>query len=108
VERKMASQTTGHAGFLLAKGERKYRWVTTLSNFHSGNRWVEVREQLPRSQQKDIKVEATEILPKPQKEDGEKPGLICWKLDLKPKEKAKLTFAYKVDYPENGQVTGLE
>jgi uncharacterized protein (TIGR02231 family) len=108
VERKMVNETTGQAGFLFTKGERKYDWVTTLVNYHSGVRTVEVREQLPRSRQKQITVETTEISPKAQTENPDKPGLVCWKLDLTPKEKTKLTFAYKVNFPKDTQIAGLE
>lgn len=110
VERKLVRNQTGQAGgvFDFHKGERRYTWVTTVANYHPGMRTIEVREQLPRSRQKDITVETTEILPKPLPEDRDKPGLICWKLDLAPREKAKLTFGYQVKYPEDSQVTGLE
>ncbi len=108
VERKMVNETTGQAGFLFTKGERKYDWVTTLVNYHSGVRTVEVREQLPRSHQKQITVEKDNISPKPQPENPDKPGLVCWKLELTPKEKTKLTFAYHVNFPEDMQISGLE
>jgi len=108
VERKLADQKTGKTGFLAVKGERTYHWVTTVANYHSGIRTVEVREQLPRSRQKDITVESTEISPKSLEGNPEKPGLYCWKLDLKPKEKVKITFAYKVGFPEGQQVAGME
>ena len=108
VERKIVDEKSWNGGFFSTNGERKYRWVTTLTSFHAGIRTVEVREQLPRSKQNDIKVETVEVLPKPQAEDKDKPGLLCWRLDLKPKEKTKVTFGYKVDFPQGGQVSGLE
>jgi uncharacterized protein (TIGR02231 family) len=110
VDRKLVNNQKGQAGgiFDFHKGERRYTWVTTVANYHAGIRTLEVREQLPRSRQKEITVESTEILPKPLDPDTDKPGLVCWKLDLAPKEKTKLTFSYKVDFPESNQVTGLE
>jgi len=79
-----------------------------LANYHTGIRTVEVEEQLPRPREKDIQVESTELLPKPEAENPDKPGLVTWKLDLKPKEKTKITFAYKVKFPSGIQVSGLE
>jgi uncharacterized protein (TIGR02231 family) len=108
VERKMVEEKSGDAGFLSTQGEKRYHWVTTVSNFHAETRGVEVREQMPRSLQKEITVEPLGISPKPQAEDPDKPGLVCWKLELKPKEKARLDFAYKVDFPADSQVSGLE
>jgi uncharacterized protein (TIGR02231 family) len=108
VERKMVEEKSGDAGFLSTQGEKRYHWVTTVSNFHDETRVVEVREQMPRSLQQQITVERLEISPKPQAEDPDKPGLVSWKLELKPKEKTRLDFAYKVDYPADSQVSGLE
>ena len=108
VERKMVDEKSGDAGFLSTKGEKQYHWVTTVSNFDPGTRTVEVREQMPRPLQKQITVEPMEISPQPQAGDPDKPGLVCWKLDLKPKEKTKIHFSYKVDFPDDSRVTGLE
>jgi len=108
VERKLIKTETGKGGFIFTKGERKYHWATTVANYHGGARTVEVREQLPRSAQKDIKVEVLEMSPKPLKEREDKPGLKVWALSLAPKEKGKVTFSYKVNFPEGTQVSGLE
>jgi uncharacterized protein (TIGR02231 family) len=108
VERKLVDTKSGKTGFFDPKGEKTYRWVTTLANYHTGMRSVEVQEQLPRPRQKEITVQTVEILPKAEVENPDKPGLVCWKIDLKPKEKTKVTFAYKVNYPQGTQVSGLE
>jgi uncharacterized protein (TIGR02231 family) len=110
VERKLVKNQQGDAGgfFDVNKGEHLYQWVTTLANYHTGVRTVEVREQLPRSRQQNITVSSAELSPKPIGDDADKPGLVRWKLDLKPKEKTKITFAYQVKYPQGTQVTGLE
>jgi uncharacterized protein (TIGR02231 family) len=110
VERKMAKNQEGGSGDLFDtnKGERQYRWVTTVTNYHSGPQTIQVREQLPRSRQKDITVEQTQVQPKPLDEDVDQPGLERWNLVLGPKEKGKITFGYKVKYPDDVRVTGLE
>jgi uncharacterized protein (TIGR02231 family) len=110
VERKMAKNQEGGSGDLFDtnKGERQYRWVTTVTNYHSGPQTIQVREQLPRSRQKDITVEQTQVQPKPLDEDVDQPGLERWNLVLGPKEKGKITFGYKVKYPYDVRVTGLE
>ena len=110
VERKMAKNQEGGSGDLFDtnKGERQYRWVTTVTNYHSGPQTIQVREQLPRSRQKDITVEQTQVQPKPLDEDMDQPGLERWNLVLGPKEKGKITFGYKVKYPDDVRVTGLE
>jgi uncharacterized protein (TIGR02231 family) len=110
VERKAMKQEEGdsHGIFDINKGERLYRWVTTVANYHVGPRVVEVREQLPRSRQQNIEVTAGDMTPQPSDEDPDKPGLKVWKLTLGPKEKAKVDFGYRVKYPSGTQVAGLE
>lgn len=110
VERKPLERKEGSAGgfFDFHKGERRTTWVTTLANYHPGARTLEVLEQLPRSRQKDITVETTELSPKPAAPDKGKPGLYRWRLELAPGAKAKVTFGYTVKFPDDQQVTGLE
>ena len=110
VERKLVKNQAGESEgvFDVNKGERRYQWVTTIANYHPMAMAIEVREQLPRSRQKDITVDPTDASPKPQDPDKDKPGLVCWKLELSPREKAKLMFGYAVKFPDKTQVTGLE
>jgi len=110
VERKAMKdeEGTGQGIFDVNKGEHRYRWVTTIANYHIGTREVEIREQLPRSRQQNIEVTAGELKPKPALDNPDKPGLVTWKLVLGPKEKTKVDFAYRVKYPAGTQVIGLE
>lgn len=110
VERKAVKNEEGNAGgiFDLNQGEKRYRWVTTIANYHTGTRVVEVREQLPHSRQEKIEVSDGEFKPKPDPEDAGKPGLKVWKLALGPKEKTEIDFAYSVKFPAGSQVSGLE
>ncbi len=95
-------------GFIFSKDLRRYHWLIKIKSLHKGLRDVEVLEQLPRSRHDDIKVKELELLPKPEAEDAEKPGLLRWKLSLKPGEESKITFRYEVKYPEGMDVQGLE
>jgi uncharacterized protein (TIGR02231 family) len=109
VERKAMKVETGTGGFFdFHKGERRYRWMTTVSNYHESTVKVEVREQLPRSRQQNIEVTAGDMKPKAMAEDPAKPGLLRWQLELAPKQKGKVDFSYKVKFPEGSQVSGLE
>jgi uncharacterized protein (TIGR02231 family) len=110
VTRKAVKYETGDAQgiFDINKGERRYRWVTTVANYHIGAREVEIREQLPRSRQQNIEVTLGDLAPKAAAPDPAKPGLVAWDLTLNPKQKAQVDFSYRVKYPEGTQVTGLE
>jgi len=109
VERKLLTQKAAGGGLLgWTKASRRYNWVTTIKSFHEGVRTIEVREQMPRSRQKDIVVEPVSLDPNPLAEDSGQPGLKRWKIDIKPKGEAKVTFSYLVKFPEGSRVIGLE
>ena len=108
VERKLVTDKSAGGFMGFTKSQRRYRWVTTLRNFHEGNRVLEVREQLPRSRQKDIIVEPQEMTPAPLAESPDQPGLKKWNLDIPAGGNAKVVFSYQVKYPDNSKVWGLE
>lgn len=107
VERKPFTQQAGKGG-VFTKSSRKYKWVTTIRNFHDGARTVEVREQLPRSRRKEIAIEPGDMSPTPLDEDPERPALYRWNLSVPSRGESKVIFAYGVKFPEGWQVTGLE
>ena len=109
VKRDLISQKSAPGGgFFFASGKRRYHWQTTVKNLHSGDRKLEIREQLPRSKQTDIKVETLELDPKPLPEDPNQPGLTRWSLDLPAKGERKVTLRYQVSYPPDKRVQGIE
>ena len=109
VKRDLISQKTAPGGgFFFSNGKRRYHWQTTVSNLHSGERKLEIREQLPRSKQTDIKVETLELEPKPEAENPNQPGLLRWALNLPAKGERKVTFRYQVQYPPDKRLQGVE
>jgi uncharacterized protein (TIGR02231 family) len=107
-ERKPVEQKGKEAGWFGGKDRRRYAWSIKVSNFHQGPRSIEVREQLPRSRQDAIKVEALKVDPKALPEDAERPGLQVWKLDLAAGASATIKLDYEVRWPEGKRVSGLE
>lgn len=109
VERKLRDAKDADKTLLgLGKAYRRYRWVTTLTSTHDAVRTVEVREQLPRSRNTDVIVEALDMSPTPLAEEAATPGLMKWRLDLKPAKPAQVVFAYQVKFPQGTRVSGLE
>jgi uncharacterized protein (TIGR02231 family) len=109
VERKLLTKKAGGRGvFIWTKTERTYNWVTTIENYHSGPRTIEVREQLPRSRQEKITVSSLELSPAALPDDSSRPGMKRWSIEVPAKGKAKIVFSYSVKFPENARVYGLE
>lgn len=108
VERIRNVQKAGSGGLFSGKDQLRYDWTLKVSNYHTGSRSIEVREQLPRSRQDGIKVNAVDLDPKPLPESAETPGLQVWKLELKAGESRSLRFSYEVKWPDDKRVQGLE
>lgn len=65
---------------------------------------IEVLDQVPISQNKDIEVEVEEMEGAKYSADY---GKVLWKFDLKPGETKKIRFVYSVKYPKDKQIAGL-
>jgi uncharacterized protein (TIGR02231 family) len=65
---------------------------------------IEVLDQVPLSQNKEIEVEIEEISGAQYLTDY---GRLRWKLDIKPGETRKIRFVYSIKYPKDKQVPGI-
>ena len=108
VERKLITDKSAGSFMGITKSQRRYRWVTTLKNFHEGARSIEIREQMPRSRQNSIVVEPMEMTPDPMAEPSDQPGLKRWKMDIPANGTSKVVFSYQVKFPDGSKVWGLE
>jgi hypothetical protein len=66
-----------------------------------------VLDQIPVSDNDEIKIENLKENPAPSEEDKEKPGVRKWKLTLKPKQKTLMSQAYRIKFPVDFSVEGL-
>ncbi len=82
-----------------------YKTQTELTNHAGAAVVVVVKQLLPVSRHKSIKVKIAEAKPKPaaKREDG----VITWRLTLKDGEKKTVTFAYDVEFPKGRAVAGV-
>ena len=82
---------------------RNYR--ITMTNKHERPIAITVFDQLPVSNNADIKVEMT-ARPQPSKRDfEERRGILAWDDTLKPDEEKTIDFGYKVTWPAAKQIT---
>ncbi|MES2836389.1 MAG: DUF4139 domain-containing protein [Bacteroidota bacterium] len=65
---------------------------------------IEIVDQIPMSNDNNVKVEATELS---KGSLDELSGLVSWKLKIKPKETKKLSLNYKVTAPKNKPIYNL-
>jgi uncharacterized protein (TIGR02231 family) len=77
----------------------RYAYVMTVESFKQEPAEVWVLDRVPVSVMKDVKVDAVEIAPVPDRHDED--GLLAWKLTLKPGERQELSVQYEVEYPSS-------
>ena len=83
----------------------KLSYRTTVQNLKRGPVELELRDQLPVSQNSQVEVKDVEISVPPAKRDEQ--GLLTWQLTLQPKEKKEILLSFTVEYPEGAIVSGL-
>jgi hypothetical protein len=105
-ERKLINKFTESSGFLNGKTSITYDYEITAVNNKSKEQKITVLDQLPISQNEDIKVEA--LTPKEDELNIDKEKIITWKLQLKPGEKLVIPFKYRVTFPANQYISGPE
>jgi len=103
VERKKIKEKTKER-FLDDKRELTRSYTLTVRNTKSQAISIQVQDQLPLSNNKEIVVEALDL-------DGGKvdeySGIVSWDLKLKPKETKIIKFTYSVKAPKEIQLLNL-
>lgn len=106
VERKMVNKYTESKGFLGGKKKVTYEFEIVVTNTKQSRETIDVIDQFPISQNEKIKIELIEPDEKEVKIDNQ--NKIRWRLRLKPGEAKKLNLAYKIEFPSDMQVPGLD
>jgi uncharacterized protein (TIGR02231 family) len=84
-----------------------YTYQTTIENFTGKAAQVTLEDQIPVSQHDEIKVEQVAYDPKPSEEDKAKPGVERWFFELAPKAKKVFKLSFRVKYPLEFRIEGL-
>jgi uncharacterized protein (TIGR02231 family) len=94
-------------GGLLSKTERQsFVYRTTVENYTQRPVLIKVVEQVPVSQQGEIKVTVTKVEPK-FLEEGKDKGTYTWKPTIETRGKFIINFEFTVEYPAGKRVQGL-
>jgi uncharacterized protein (TIGR02231 family) len=82
---------------------RNYR--VTLKNLHERAMQVTVLDQIPVSQNADIKVEPMGKTAPTRRDVEDKRGVLAWEMKLEPDEERALEFGYRVSWPGAKNIT---
>lgn len=100
-------KTFKSGGGVLSKTEKvQFVYRTTVENYHPKQIKIKILEQVPVSQEKEIKVTVTKIEPKFSERDEEK-GIYTYYVELKPRERFEINLEFFVEYPRGKKVSGL-
>ena len=101
-------ETSGESGFLSQKSERRISDRYTVENLHRQPVNLLLLEASPVAGDETIRVEAS-FDPKPSRENHEdKPGVMAWEAVLAPGEKRKFGVDYRISWPKDARIKGLE
>jgi uncharacterized protein (TIGR02231 family) len=106
VKRELVRSKKTRAG-LFGKTERQsYVYRTTIENYLGKAVTIKVIEQVPVSQQGDIKVSVTKLEPRFLEENKDE-GTYTWKPVIEPRGRFELNLEFNVEYPAGRPVSGL-
>ncbi len=110
VKRENLAASSSSKGVFKKKTRKHLGYRIGITNFHAKPVKLKVLDQLPISEDKDIKVFPAAISPQPRKsepKDAAKPdGLLEWNLQMKPGEKRNIQVKYDVVFPAGTPVHG--
>lgn len=106
VSRELVRSFKSRTG-LFGRTERlQLHYRTTIENYHAAPVTVRLLEQVPVSQQSDIRVTVTRTEPEPLDKD-ENTGTFTWKPQIASRQRFTVDIEFTVEYPAGRQVLGL-
>lgn len=106
VEKKLVKKFTEYAGTFSKETRVNYEYVIDIFNGKDKEIAITATDNIPVSRNEKIKVE----LESPKKDEAKvsDDGIITWDLKLAKGEKKSLKVKFKVEYPKDLRITGLE
>jgi uncharacterized protein (TIGR02231 family) len=77
-----------------------------VENFHQQAVTITVEDQLPVSKNTEIRINSSQLKPKPDEQDKET-GKLSWKLTIEPKKKEAIEVIYDISTPAEKPAVGF-
>ena len=110
VKRKLKKKFGDEKGLFTKSKTEEFAYQIDINNQRANEEWVTVRDQIPVSENDDIKVKLNSISPQEhiEKKDEELPeGTLEWKVKLAPRTKEKIEFSFTVSHGKDIDIQGL-
>ena len=106
IEKKLLKKFTEYSGVFSKDTQINYEYAIDIVSSKDKEIGINIRDNFPVSKNEQIKV----VLESPQKGDAKisDDGIISWDLRLKPNEKKTLKIKFRVEYPKDLRITGVE
>lgn len=106
VKRTLLNKFTDTPGLLSSKVTVTYDFLLTIENKRTSAVQVEVKDQIPVSQNDEITVQ--QIEPALKEMSPDRAGVLTWKVVLAPGAKKEIKFKFSVSHPQGWTIRGLE
>ena len=106
IERKLQKKFTEYSGVITKDTKMNYEYVHELVNAKDKAIIITINDNFPVSRNEKIKVDL--LVPKKDEAEISDEGIITWKVKLASGEKKDLALKFRVEYPKDLDVTGLE
>ncbi len=106
VKRELVKSFKSKGGLFSKTEKLSYVYKTTVENYQPKPITISIIEQVPISQQGEVKVSVTKVEPKPYEERKDIGGYV-WKPTLETRGKFTINLEFAVEYPAGRRVDGL-
>jgi uncharacterized protein (TIGR02231 family) len=105
VRHAIAEEKRAESGIITSSKTDTRSYRITVKNLHERAIPVTVIDQIPVSQNADIKIELLGKTAPTKRDMDDKRGLLAWEMELKPDEEKVVEFGYRVTWPAAKKVT---
>ena len=99
VKHALVEEKRGETGLISSSKTDLRSWRISVKNLHQRQISVSVIDQIPASQNQDIKVELTGKTQPTRREIDDKRGVLAWDFKLEPDEEKVIEFGYRASWP---------
>jgi uncharacterized protein (TIGR02231 family) len=105
VRHAIAEEKRAETGIITSSKTDTRSYRITVKNLHERAIPVTVIDQIPVSQNSDIKIELLGKTAPTKRDMEDKRGLLAWEMELKPDEEKVVEFGYRVTWPAAKKIT---
>ncbi|MDH4210809.1 MAG: DUF4139 domain-containing protein [candidate division WOR-3 bacterium] len=106
VERELQKSKVSHGGLFSSKTKHEFVYENNVKNFHDKEIECTIVDQIPVSQDPDLKVSSVKLEPKPTEENKDR-GIYYWRVPIAAGAEYKIMVSFTVEAPADREIDGL-